>query len=282
MFNYAKKEYKKLRKSLAILSLVLSLLLLFIINKSTIITLQKKIMKNIGIFSTKDFRHRIHEKDFVFRDIESSITSNVVAYEFDHDYKILNEIKFKKDDVILDIGANIGMISIFIAKKNPDIKIYAFEPVNVNFKNFEHNIKANKITSDIKKFHFGLGEKKENILIKIPLNSSGAASIYTDRYIQYENNIITENITIEPIKEILNENNIKKIKLLKIDCEGCEFDVLSSLTKEDFRNIEYFLGEIHCRNNDKNDLKIWNKILKKMQKNMNKSKINFVINHSCL
>ncbi|MDR1942676.1 MAG: FkbM family methyltransferase [Endomicrobium sp.] len=64
------------------------------------------------------------------------------------DYK-LNCIDFNQMDVVIDIGANIGMISIYLAKKYPFLKIYSFEPVKCNYEKFKKNIELNKIPNGV-------------------------------------------------------------------------------------------------------------------------------------
>ena len=55
-------------------------------------------------------------------------------------YKSLFKINFQKDDVILDLGANLGIISILLSKKFPFTKIYSFEASPINYNNFLKNI----------------------------------------------------------------------------------------------------------------------------------------------
>lgn len=52
------------------------------------------------------------------------------------EYYVPDEIK---PDVIFDIGANIGITSIWLAKKYPAARIYSFEPVAENFEILEKN-----------------------------------------------------------------------------------------------------------------------------------------------
>ena len=85
-----------------------------------------------------------------FYDSIWSVTSDVVAGEINNnpEYNFEN-IDFKEGDSVIDIGGNIGMISIFLAKKYPFLKIYAFEPVKQNYDNFLKNIKLNNIPNGI-------------------------------------------------------------------------------------------------------------------------------------
>ena len=51
------------------------------------------------------------------------------------------------------------------------------------------------------------------------------------------------------LESIIKNNNIKKIKLLKIDCEGSEYEILYSLPTEVLNNIDIMRGEFHENKN---------------------------------
>jgi methylase of polypeptide subunit release factors len=86
--------------------------------------------------------------DFVFYDVSpTSVTVDTVLREVGSgDYR-LDELKFENGDVIVDVGANVGVISILLAKMNPGAKIYAFEPVPRTYRTLMKNIAANKVTN---------------------------------------------------------------------------------------------------------------------------------------
>ncbi len=66
---------------------------------------------------------------FKFSDLITSWVVFAVANEIGKPPYDFDSINFKEGDVVIDIGGNIGMISIYLAKKFPFLKIYAFEPV---------------------------------------------------------------------------------------------------------------------------------------------------------
>lgn len=54
-----------------------------------------------------------------------------------------------RDRIIVDIGAGFGDFSIFIAKKFPQAKIFAFEPDSAYFVLLKENIRLNKVKNII-------------------------------------------------------------------------------------------------------------------------------------
>jgi hypothetical protein len=66
---------------------------------------------------------------FIFCDLINSDTVRMVANEIGCDSYDFSSINFKDRNVVIDIGGNVGMFSIFLAKKFPFLKISAFQPV---------------------------------------------------------------------------------------------------------------------------------------------------------
>ena len=104
----------------------------------------------ISSISKKDYINtcKINDIDFLFFDSITSNITNGIAKEIENEYN-LNNIDFKEGDIVIDIGGNVGMVSIYLAKKYPFLKIYSFEPLKQNYENFLKNIELNKIPKDI-------------------------------------------------------------------------------------------------------------------------------------
>ncbi|TXJ44033.1 FkbM family methyltransferase [Brachyspira aalborgi] len=192
--------------------------------------------------------------DFKFYDFIFSTAVNCICNEID-DYNF-DSIDFKDDDVVIDIGGNIGMVSIYLAKKYPFLKIYAFEPVKQNYENFLKNIELNNINKDIiKVFNLAITKDRRDVILTSPFNNSGASNIYNN--FRGSGNIISNNdISIKSITfdDIFTNNNISKCKLLKIDCEGAEYEILYSANVENLKNCEYMRAEFHGKKYKQKDL----------------------------
>ena len=192
--------------------------------------------------------------DFKFYDFIFSTAVNCICNEID-DYNF-DSIDFKDGDVVIDIGGNIGTVSIYLAKKYPFLKIYAFEPVKQNYENFLKNIELNNINKDIiKVFNLAITKDRRDVILTSPFNNSGASNIYNN--FRGSGNIILNNdISIKSITfdDIFSNNNISKCKLLKIDCEGAEYEILYSANVENLKNCEYMRAEFHGKKYKQKDL----------------------------
>jgi pantothenate kinase len=80
-------------------------------------------------------------------------------------------------EVILDIGANIGITAIWMSRKFPTAKIYCFESTQNNFDILQKNIKAYE---NITALNFGLGSKTDTVDIYAneDITNQGGFSLY--------------------------------------------------------------------------------------------------------
>ena len=126
----------------------------------------------------------------------------------------LQKIKFKEQDIVIDCGANSGDLLIEL---NNYIKVgnyIAIEPNPIDFEVLKLNCKNQVLVNK------ALGNKNDNLNFYVA-TSDGDSSIIKPK-------IYREIITVEVIKldDLIKNLNIKKIKLLKIEAEGYEPEVL--------------------------------------------------------
>lgn len=182
----------------------------------------------------------IHGVKFVAFDIESSKTLEYLQNEFDDNLMALQETVLPENGIVVDIGANVGIISFYFAKKYPSCKVYAYEPHPINYENLVKGIAENEINNV---FPFNLAVLEESgyeVEIYLDEENSGASSIYYPS----EKCATVESISLS---DIVKQNGIEKIDYLKIDCEGAEFEILgenSPLYRGDFP-VERIFVEIH-------------------------------------
>ncbi len=133
---------------------------------------------------------------------------------------LLQNLTIEEQDIIFDVGANIGWYSLLLGKKSPlSVKIYAFEPDPLNFSLLEHNVKINNIKQVIciKKAVSDVEETK--ILYQYPSKNFGRHSLLP---INDNTQIPVETIALD---KFIERNNIdyRKIKFMKVDIEGYEY-----------------------------------------------------------
>jgi len=148
----------------------------------------------------------------------------------------LTENNLLSAGVILDVGANIGSYSAMLRNHNIEIPIYAFEPHPMNFQNLK-NASSKYGFSPISK---GLGKINERVKIYDYSAQEGSqhASVYKDVIeVIHKSNSREFEIELTTIDSFVEENNLQKIALLKIDTEGNEKNVLLGAEKAIENNI---------------------------------------------
>ena len=159
-----------------------------------------------------------------------------------HMKKMINSIN---DPVIVDVGAYTGHLALKLCKKLNNYKMYCIEACRKNFKILSNNtINNDKIFvynlaissyNGKAKFYVAKSESKNNV------GSSQANSLYAD-FLKSKKwaKIKEKDISCITLDSFCEQNDIKKIDCLKINCEGCEFDIFDSYTKN-FLNITKIL-----------------------------------------
>jgi FkbM family methyltransferase len=127
---------------------------------------------------------------------------------------LLNKIDISKDDIVIDCGANYADLFIWLKEKIKPENYITFEPGNEEFKTIIEN--APQSTNN----NIGLGN--ENCIKKFYINKQSADSSFI------EPNFYTETAELKTItlSSYINKHGIKKIKLLKLEAEGFEPEIL--------------------------------------------------------
>jgi FkbM family methyltransferase len=183
--------------------------------------------------------------EFKFCDLFLSRTVGCVADELKNNSYLFSEIEFAPGDCVIDIGGNIGMVSIYLAKKYPFLKIYAFEPVKANYENFQRNIELNNIPKDVITLVNSAVTKdgRDINLSWLPLQT-GSSSAFNEPGKGVREFVITEQVKSITLENIFAKYNISKCKLLKIDCEGAEYEILTD-AGEFLKKCAHLRGEFH-------------------------------------
>jgi len=140
-----------------------------------------------------------------------------------------------KDKIVIDVGAFIGDSSISFAKHGAK-KVIAIEPLPTNFDIAEINIKENNLTEKIELLFSACGGNSNEIKVDPTKESSPQASLKTS----------TDGVTIPmySLEELVEKYNIQS-GVLKMNCEGCEYDTILHSSKDILRKFELIMIEYH-------------------------------------
>lgn len=146
--------------------------------------------------------------------------------------KIINAL-ISHGDIVVDAGANIGLISVFCGLKvGGEGLVMAFEPHPETVSILRRNVAINHLPQ-VKVFELALGSKKSSAKIYSNLHiNRGAASM-----VDFQEGAPSFEIQVEVLDDVLSSIQQEKVNLLKIDVEGFEMEVLKGsqnlLLKED-------------------------------------------------
>lgn len=164
--------------------------------------------------------------------MESSEEFFIVKEVFvEKDYNLLSNERF----VVFDIGMNIGVSSLFFALNKNVEQIYSFEPVVPTYNQAVYNLELNPTLSHkIEAFNFGLGgsSRVEQVLYNSQAKGNCGIRLESSLVIDKDKATAIE-INIKDISEILPDLLAKhsgQKKVLKIDCEGAEYEILQKLS----------------------------------------------------
>ena len=185
-----------------------------------------------------------------------------------------NGITLNDGAVIFDVGANIGLFSLFASRQCKGATIYAFEPAPPVFQALQSNMQAHGVrarlfncgvanqvrtqqltfyphSTGMSSFHADLAEEKE-VLQAIMQNQlergmpgmeevmKHADAILDSRFV--EQSFSCEMVTVS---EMVRRHGVGRIDLLKIDVQKSELEVLEGIDDEHWDGIRQIVVEVH-------------------------------------
>ena len=145
-----------------------------------------------------------------------------------------------KPNVIIDIGSNIGSSIIYFQRRFPSARIYGFEPHPENFRLLELNVSRIPLVSV---FNFGLSGCDKNL--EIPFGNANYNAFSTSQLEPSDNHMPLVSCEVRNIATALPALGIERVDLIKIDCEGAEYDVVTALPEDVLASCNWIVGEIH-------------------------------------
>lgn len=166
------------------------------------------------------------------------------------------------DDVscVFDIGANVGIFTLFVKSRNPHAVIHAFEPIPDTYDVLRLNVELHHLI-DVYTHPVGLGSQiaAQQTFTYYPNLSGSSTSVpaikktrqeQMEKYVGkakadffYESE--TRSAPIQTISSFLDEQDIQAIDFIKIDTEGSELDILQGIAEKHIPRIQQFALEVH-------------------------------------
>lgn len=146
----------------------------------------------------------------------------------------------KKDLVVVDIGANVGYFSLFALYRFPGSRVLSFEPMPFCFNQLEKYCTTFKNPS-FSVYNYAVG----NIDGEIDFYVHDANEFSTDSTIHPGAGLTRLTVKSYTLKTLISTLHTGKIDLIKLDCEGAEYDILYAMTPQELLGIENITMEVH-------------------------------------
>lgn len=138
--------------------------------------------------------------------------------------------------VFIDLGANIGAVSLYVASFNDNrdgkpIKVISYEPEPNNLKYLSKNVKDNHKIEQVKIITKAVYDYNGKMKIT---NRGGNSTLNTGEGADVE---------VIPLRDVFIDNKIGECDVMKIDIEGAEYAVLLGAEVETLQKIKYLTLE---------------------------------------
>ena len=190
------------------------------------------------------------------------------CYKFSTIKNFILKTQAKDITTIVDVGVNVGDISVLMHDYFPNARIIGFEPVREYFdiavartRDIPQIELHHQAVTAQHRFLDDLGEIRRDdpaslVLMKSlpsggPGWTGGSIVLPTDHEYTCDGNAgpahVRTSDAVSPITlaEIMEQERLQEIDILKLDCEGCEHSVLGCATPETLRRVRFITGEYH-------------------------------------
>lgn len=166
------------------------------------------------------------------------------------DARIIKEIFFDKpyvrhfelpeNPVVIDIGGYIGDFTLYAAKYLNARKVIVYEPTKENFELLSRNIGNNSFNGEVIAVNKAVGIDS---VIRLNVEVCDNEEIHVSSY-WYQN---TEQRVIPcvTLPELMEIHGLESVDLLKVDCEGGEYDIFPALSEATLGRIRNIVFEYH-------------------------------------
>jgi FkbM family methyltransferase len=169
-------------------------------------------------------------------------------------------------DVVVDVGANIGLASLGFADAQPEARLIALEPVPVLFACLEGNLAAH--TRHGRAVRAAVGSEPGRRTLTYYPSAPGNSGLYADQaaddrttrtflrnrgldedsvelLLEGLHSGIPVEVEVTTVSDVLRDHGSPEVSLLKVDVERAEQDVLRGIRAGDWPRIHCVVAEVH-------------------------------------
>ena len=205
-----------------------------------------------------------NETDYLYQEI------------FENQTYVKHGIDLPDGACVFDVGANIGLFTLFVLAHCPNARILAFEPIFPIFETLRLNVEL--YGDNVKLFPFGLSDKISTASFTFYPNYSmmsglseyahaggdvevvkrylrhqqSEGTLGADSLLEHADEFLADRFVdqiyesqLRTLSEVIRNERIERIDLLKIDVQRAELDVLNGIEEADWSRIHQVVMEVH-------------------------------------
>ncbi len=210
-----------------------------------------------------------NETDYLFQEI------------FENRTYVRHGIELPAGACVVDVGANIGLFTLFVLEHSRDARVYAFEPIEPIFDTLKLNVEL--YGQNVKLFPFGLSDRQSTasftfyphysmmsgqtdyarsgddveVIKRYLVHQQDEGTAGASSLLQHADEFLPERFVgqnyqsqLRTLSEIIRSEKLERIDLLKIDVQRAELDVLKGIADDDWQKIQQVVMEAHDAKGD--------------------------------
>lgn len=193
---------------------------------------------------------------------------------FEKEVYAKNGITLSDTATVLDIGANVGLFTVFVQERWPGARVFCFEPSPPTFRILCKNTVC--FGPRVKRFNMGLSREEGEAELTFYPQSSGMSSFYADEQeerealtaileneaargdeevrdlMEYLDDYLTVRLRAETytcplstVSRVLRDEGIETVDLMKLDVQKAEWEILQGVEEGDWPKVRQVVMEIH-------------------------------------
>ena len=172
---------------------------------------------------------RIKEQVFFFSAPSNRSGLGDAIWRMTNDYYLTRMAVFREGDIVIDVGAHVGVVSLYLAKKFPFLQVYAIEPDPLNFACLMRNIELNDVTNVVAINKAVSGDGQTKTLYADAWETTWAT--IDARMVSTHRVLRTTQVESVPLEQLFQKYAIRHCRLLKITALGAIQEILQGFTR---------------------------------------------------
>jgi FkbM family methyltransferase len=153
-------------------------------------------------------------------------------------------VPIQDDWTVIDIGAGIGDFSIDAAFGRPNTWVYAFEPFPDSFDYLKKNLALNEV-KNVEAFQEAIWSKPGHLVLDVSGGEPLQIASQETKEIEGEPPKDAVEVPAVTLAFVISRHGLAQVDLLKLDCEGAEYEILMTARKETLDRIHRIVMEYH-------------------------------------